>query len=410
MEHIARILQHLQEARAAFGPGVYTANEHNIPGLEALGVMDYLRFWDWHEAMERRRKREEGISCSSSPSHNWEDWLAPPEVDATAATGANDSGDPRATPSPSTANDLADPATVDHASVDSVVPSIEVAAVQDHPRTPGPSCSSRAQKRSSGKTAKVNERETNRRMTKVAARKARLCQFAVDHLWCMECFRAANNDRAKWLQGAPLVLEDNISIGCEFDVTSPTCHRCGSSDVTCLGPAGLLTGDAINCARILEFIQCRYHENRAEASGLAADEDDKFFSNSARNEATHRVEFSITDKATPATLKIYDQRLKDQRTLLAQQFPAPVPNVRRCGTKAQQDQAVAQSKELRRLWELDQLPRLGFTDRLFMQWQTALKAAYTGFEMILDSPEEHVPDAYKKQLLEQFPVRAKQLW
>lgn len=111
-------------------------------------------------------------------------------------------------------------------------------------------------------------------------------------------------------------------------------------------PAGLLTGDAINCARILEFIQCRYHENRAEASGLAADEDDKFFSNSARKaliqlahdlclafasiEATHRVEFSITDKATPATLEIYDQRLKDQRTLLAQQFPAPVPNVRRC--------------------------------------------------------------------------------
>lgn len=45
-----------------------------------------------------------------------------------------------------------------------------------------------------------------------------------------------------------------------------------------------------------------------------------------------------------------------------------------------------------------------------MQWQTALKAAYTGFEKILDSPEEHVPDAYKKQLLEQFPVRAKQLW
>lgn len=58
MAHIDRILQHLQKARDDFGPGVYTANEHNIPGLETLDIMDYLRFWDWHKAMERRRKRE----------------------------------------------------------------------------------------------------------------------------------------------------------------------------------------------------------------------------------------------------------------------------------------------------------------------------------------------------------------
>lgn len=104
-------------------------------------------------------------------------------------------------------------------------------------------------------------------------------------------------------------------------------------------------GDAIDCARILEFFQEQFTA-RADADDDADpdEEQEHFFTPAARLgfahasldlckafealETAHRQNYRLTDKATDESLALYRAQIMEQRNLLARTFPCPAPVIR----------------------------------------------------------------------------------
>ncbi|KAK4083718.1 uncharacterized protein Triagg1_1380 [Trichoderma aggressivum f. europaeum] len=229
--------------------------------------------------------------------------------------------------------------------------------------------------------------------------------------WCMQCFSIANYKRVKSLQATHRQAN-------HLQITLPTCQFIGSTCSSCnggicYGPAGLMAGDAMDCARIVEFIKSLFHRavesDHSEPGLLLSQQTREGFVRLVHDlcvafesvERQHCVENNIFNR--PPTKK-YRRRLRDQRVLLATQFPYPVPDPKFKDREPKTSAAKADLKTTRRLWQLYQLPRLDFFDGgLFLRWQEALSVAYFSFWELLRS-DSRVSTEDQKRLLRQFPA------